>query len=213
MILAHIYGTNPAPGTGVITFYIQHPHGAYGTRLIDNLPASLTTTATSSASPRPCTAPTPTAARPTATSRRLRRPAGLPRRQLRLRPRLDDASKAASPSPRPWSAAAGWENDTSVSPRSSGAIPPKTLAQRYGRELGVAACPDAKRRTCGIYSRTSVQPDAITALFLASSCIAKRCNCGRAERPGASSQGLPAQCDSGPAECPTATAQGPKAML
>ena len=41
VILAHIYGTNPVPGTSVITFYIQHPHGAYGTRLIDNLPASL----------------------------------------------------------------------------------------------------------------------------------------------------------------------------
>jgi hypothetical protein len=41
VILAQIYGTNPAPSTSVITFYIQHPHGAYGTRLIDNLPSSL----------------------------------------------------------------------------------------------------------------------------------------------------------------------------
>ena len=41
MILAHVYGTNPVPGTSVITFYIQRPHGAYGTQLIDNLPASL----------------------------------------------------------------------------------------------------------------------------------------------------------------------------
>jgi len=41
VILAQIYGTNPAPSTSVITFYIQHPRGAYGTRLIDNLPASL----------------------------------------------------------------------------------------------------------------------------------------------------------------------------
>jgi len=40
-ILAHIYGTNPVPSTSVITFYIQHPAGAYGTRLIDNLPPSL----------------------------------------------------------------------------------------------------------------------------------------------------------------------------
>lgn len=41
VILAHLYGTDPAPGTSVITFYIQHPHGAYGTQLTDNLPASL----------------------------------------------------------------------------------------------------------------------------------------------------------------------------
>ena len=41
MILAHLYGTDPDPGTNVITFYIQHPHGAYGTQLTDNLPASL----------------------------------------------------------------------------------------------------------------------------------------------------------------------------
>lgn len=41
VILAHLYGTNPDPGTSVITFYIQRPHGAYGTQLTDNLPASL----------------------------------------------------------------------------------------------------------------------------------------------------------------------------
>ncbi len=40
-ILAHIYGTNPDPGTSVMTFYIHHPAGAYGTQLIDNLPPSL----------------------------------------------------------------------------------------------------------------------------------------------------------------------------
>ena len=41
VILAHIYGTNPDPGTSVMTFYIHHPAGADGTQLIDNLPASL----------------------------------------------------------------------------------------------------------------------------------------------------------------------------
>ncbi len=41
VILAHIYGTDPVPGTSVMTFYIQHPRGAYGTQLTDNLPASL----------------------------------------------------------------------------------------------------------------------------------------------------------------------------
>jgi hypothetical protein len=41
VILAHIYGTSPVSGTSVITFYIHHAHGAYGTELIDNLPASL----------------------------------------------------------------------------------------------------------------------------------------------------------------------------
>ncbi len=41
VILAHIYGTNPVSGTSVITFYIHRLHGAYGTQLIDNLPASL----------------------------------------------------------------------------------------------------------------------------------------------------------------------------
>ena len=39
VILAHVYGTSPAPSTGVITFYIQHLHGAYGTELND-IPAS-----------------------------------------------------------------------------------------------------------------------------------------------------------------------------
>lgn len=41
VILAHIYGTTPVPGTSVMTFYIHHPSGAYGTELIDNLPPSL----------------------------------------------------------------------------------------------------------------------------------------------------------------------------
>ena len=41
VILAHIYGTTPVPGTSVMTFYIHHPAGAYGTQLIDNLPPSL----------------------------------------------------------------------------------------------------------------------------------------------------------------------------
>jgi hypothetical protein len=41
VILAHIYGTNPDPGTSVMTFYVHHPAGAYGTQLIDNLPPSL----------------------------------------------------------------------------------------------------------------------------------------------------------------------------
>ena len=41
VILAHIYGTNPVSGTSVITFYIHRLGGAYGTQLIDNLPASL----------------------------------------------------------------------------------------------------------------------------------------------------------------------------
>ena len=40
-ILAQVYGTNPVPATSVMTFYIHHPSGAYGTRLIDNLPPSL----------------------------------------------------------------------------------------------------------------------------------------------------------------------------
>ena len=41
VILAQVYGTDPVPSTSVMTFYIQHPHGAYGTQLIDNLPPSL----------------------------------------------------------------------------------------------------------------------------------------------------------------------------
>jgi len=40
-ILAHLYGTNPVPSTSVMTFYIQHPYGAYGIQLTDNLPPSL----------------------------------------------------------------------------------------------------------------------------------------------------------------------------
>jgi hypothetical protein len=40
VILAHLFGTKPV-GTSVLTFYIQHPRGAYGTQLTDNLPASL----------------------------------------------------------------------------------------------------------------------------------------------------------------------------
>jgi hypothetical protein len=41
VILAHIYGTDPVPGTSVMTFYIHHPAGAYGTQLIGSLPLSL----------------------------------------------------------------------------------------------------------------------------------------------------------------------------
>ena len=41
VILAQIYGTNPVAGTSVMNFYIHRLHGAYGTQLIDNLPASL----------------------------------------------------------------------------------------------------------------------------------------------------------------------------
>ncbi len=42
VILAHVYGTNPAPSTGVITFYVHRPRrGAYGTVLNANLPTSL----------------------------------------------------------------------------------------------------------------------------------------------------------------------------
>ena len=39
VILAHVYGTSPAPSTGVITFYVHRPRkGAYGTVLNANLP-------------------------------------------------------------------------------------------------------------------------------------------------------------------------------
>jgi hypothetical protein len=42
VILAHVYGTSPAPSTGVITFYIHRPRkGGYGTVLNANLPTSL----------------------------------------------------------------------------------------------------------------------------------------------------------------------------
>jgi hypothetical protein len=42
VILAHVYGKNPAPSTGVITFYIRRPRtGTYGTVLNANLPTSL----------------------------------------------------------------------------------------------------------------------------------------------------------------------------
>jgi hypothetical protein len=42
VILAQVYGTSPAPSTGVITFYIHRPRkGGYGTVLNANLPTSL----------------------------------------------------------------------------------------------------------------------------------------------------------------------------
>jgi hypothetical protein len=43
VILGHVYGQNPVPGTGIIIFHIEHPRrGAFGTVLKGSLPASLT---------------------------------------------------------------------------------------------------------------------------------------------------------------------------
>jgi hypothetical protein len=41
VILAHVYGTSPAPSAGLITFYIHRLKGAYGTRLNATLTGSL----------------------------------------------------------------------------------------------------------------------------------------------------------------------------
>lgn len=41
-ILAHVYGSEPAPSTGIIEFQIQHTGGTYGTVLTGKLPETLT---------------------------------------------------------------------------------------------------------------------------------------------------------------------------
>lgn len=40
-ILAHVYGSQPAPSTGIIEFKIRHTAGTYGTVLTGTVPASL----------------------------------------------------------------------------------------------------------------------------------------------------------------------------
>ena len=80
--------------------------------------------------------------------------------------------------------------------------PPRTRSGRMpGRPQGAASkqsqidssCAASKPSIYGaedmrLYSKTRVQTDAITALFLARNCVAKRHSSGRAERPAASAE-------------------------
>ena len=120
------------------------------------------------------------------------------------------AGAQGSPRPNRWHNATAENSECAAKRTRRWLYATKTFAQNTLHKVRTAATsPDAKRSEMSPLFKTSVQPDAITALFLASSCIAKRCNCGRAERPGASSQGLPIRCGSGRAERPGADAQGP----
>jgi hypothetical protein len=42
VILGHVYGSDPAPSTGIIIFRITHPSGTFGTVLTGTMPESLT---------------------------------------------------------------------------------------------------------------------------------------------------------------------------
>lgn len=42
VILGHVYGSDPAPSTGIIVFKITHPSGTFGTVLSGTLPETLT---------------------------------------------------------------------------------------------------------------------------------------------------------------------------
>ncbi len=90
-ILAQVYGADPVPITRIIVFRIRESPGTYGTVLTGSLPASLNRYGYLEADqPQPASQLQLPRAAPQLPQRHLRRAGRLPRRELPLRPRLDD---------------------------------------------------------------------------------------------------------------------------